>query len=77
MSTAIGSGSLTDHAYEVQGCFDPQPVGSSWVIGFVVNWTEVHSVTTWSGRYLPADGTIEATWLMTTETDPGTNGRPL
>jgi hypothetical protein len=66
-----GAGAVAGKAYPVAGSYDPRPTGKATVLGFVVDWTEVHSVTVWSGQYHHEDGAIRATWLMATETDVG------
>ena len=66
-----GVGALAGHAYRVSGTYDPAPIGGSLVLAFVVDWTEAHSVTAWSGLFYPDNGVIRAMWLMTTETEPG------
>ena len=66
-----GTGSVAGTSYPLVGRYDPMHWGPAMVLGFVVDWTEVHCVTVWSGDYFPADGIIRATWLMTSETDPG------
>lgn len=54
----------------VKGSYDPTcPPRDSTALGFVVDWTEVHAVTAWSGLYRPGEDTIRATWLMTAATD--------
>jgi Avidin family len=64
-----GKGGMEGAAYPVCGAYDPAPSGSCRVLGFVVDWTELHALTVWSGQYQSDDETIRATWLMTTETD--------
>jgi hypothetical protein len=66
-----GAGSVAGNMYPVAGSYDPHPSGSTTVLGFVVDWTEVHSVTVWSGQYHHDDGSIRMTWLMATETEVG------
>ena len=53
----------------VVGSFDPSPSQGSTVLGFVVDWSQVHCVTAWSGQYRPGLETINATWIMTAESD--------
>jgi hypothetical protein len=64
-----GTGAVAGNTYPVTGSFDPHPTGKATVVGFVVDWTEVHCVTVWSGQYHHGDRAIRATWLMATETD--------
>jgi Avidin family len=64
-----GAGAVAGNTYPVAGSYDPRPTGKATVLGFVVDWTEVHSVTVWSGQYHRDDGTIRATWLMAAETE--------
>lgn len=66
-----GAGSSPDRAYPVTGFCDPRPIGSVAAIGFVVNWQDNHCVTVWSGKHDAQLGTIETTWLMTTEASAG------
>lgn len=63
-----GAGALPGVAYPVCGSSDPAPNGSCRVLGFVVDWKELHALTVWSGQYHSVDDTIRATWVMTTET---------
>jgi hypothetical protein len=64
-----GAGAVAGNTYAVSGSYDPGPTSNATVLGFVVEWTEVHSVTVWSGQYHHDDGAIRATWLMAVETD--------
>jgi len=64
-----GTGALAGAMYPVFGSYDATPSQAATVLGFVVEWTEAHTVTSWAGRYHHADGSITATWLMTTETE--------
>jgi hypothetical protein len=64
-----GTGAVAGNTYPVAGSYDPQPTGNATVLGFVVDWTELHCVTVWSGQYHQDDGAIRATWLMATEAD--------
>jgi hypothetical protein len=66
-----GAGSVAGNTYPLAGSYDPRPSANATVLGFVVDWTEVHSVTVWSGQYQSDDVVIRATWLMATETDVG------
>jgi hypothetical protein len=68
-----GAGSSGPHL--VTGSYDPSPSQPGTVLGFVVDWTEAHSVTVWSGQYHSGDDVIRATWLMSTETDPADDWR--
>lgn len=52
------------------GSYDPSPPRGSTVVAFIVDWTDVHCVTAWSGQYQPQSDTISATWMMTAECDP-------
>lgn len=67
-----GAGSAPDKVYSVVGSYDPRPFGPVTVLGFVVDWTDNHSVTVWSGQYDAGQAMIEATWLMTTEPSSAT-----
>ena len=64
-----GTGEVAGTSYPITGSYDPEPAGPAVVLGFVVDWTAVHSVTAWSGQFQPADDSISATWIMTTEAD--------
>lgn len=64
-----GTSSTPDRSYPVAGFCDPDPIDGATVLGFVVSWSDNRCVTVWSGRHHPGEGTIEATWLMTSETD--------
>jgi Avidin family len=64
-----GTGPVGDHWYPVFGTYDPRPSGAGIALGFVVDWTEVHCVTAWSGQCFPLDGVIKTQWLMTCETE--------
>jgi hypothetical protein len=66
-----GAGTVAGKTYPLVGTYDPGPQSITTVLGFVVDWTEVHAVTVWSGQYHHGDQTIAATWLMATETDEG------
>ncbi|MDE3087750.1 MAG: hypothetical protein KGJ77_13445 [Acidobacteriota bacterium] len=66
--TATGAG--TEVAAPVHGSWDPGAGGDCVVVGFAVAWRTVHAVTTWCGRYRAVEDTIEASWLMSSETDP-------
>jgi hypothetical protein len=66
-----GAGALAGSSYTLVGTYDPNPQTRVTVIGFVVDWTEAHAVTAWSGQYHHHDRTIRAAWLMATETDEG------
>lgn len=63
-----GAGAVPDRTYRVVGSYDPAPFGPVTVLGFVVDWAGTHSLTVWSGQHHAGEGTITATWLMTTET---------
>jgi hypothetical protein len=65
--TGVGAGAR----YQLVGTYDPNPQQTITVLGFVVDWTEAHAVTVWSGQYHHEDDTIRATWLMATETVAG------
>ncbi|HET6916171.1 MAG TPA: avidin/streptavidin family protein [Acidimicrobiales bacterium] len=65
---AVGS-TPSRRSYPLTGYFDPHPFGRATVVGFVVDWTDSHSVTVWSGLFEEDEGTITATWLMTSETE--------
>ncbi len=65
------AGVVAGTSYPLIGTYDPDQQSITTVLGFVVDWTEVHAVTVWSGQYHHRDGTIAATWLMATETDEG------
>jgi hypothetical protein len=64
-----GTGAVAGNTYPVAGSYDPHPTDKATVLGFVVDWTEMHCVTVWSGQYHHRDGAIRATWLMAAETD--------
>jgi hypothetical protein len=64
-----GAGVVAGAVYPVVGAYDPSPWGSFQVLGFVVDWTDVHAVTVWSGHYDRHDRTVRATWLMTAESE--------
>ena len=65
-------GSIPDKAYPLAGFVDTRPFGQECVFGFVVDWTDSHSVTVWTGRLDMEKDTVDATWLMTSETgSPG------
>jgi hypothetical protein len=66
-----GAGAVAGTGYPLVGTYDPNPQATMTVLGFVVDWTEVHAVTAWSGQYHHEDRTIEATWLMATERGEG------
>jgi Avidin family len=66
-----GTGALAGSSYTLVGTYDPNPQTRVTVLGFVVDWTEAHVVTAWSGQYHHDDRTIRATWLMATETEEG------
>jgi hypothetical protein len=66
-----GTGAVAGTRYHLVGTYDPNPQQATTVLGFVVDWTEVHAVTVWTGRYHHEDGTIRATWLTGTETVAG------
>jgi hypothetical protein len=66
-----GAGAVAGTSYPLVGTYDPNPQSTTTVLGFVVDCTEVHAVTVWSGQYHQHDQTIAATWLMATETDAG------
>ena len=70
-----GAGSVAGNTYPLVGTYDPNAQGHETVVGFVVDWTEIHAVTVWSGQYHHADETIRATWLMATETAAGDEWR--
>lgn len=63
-----GTGSTPDKTYPVVGFCDADRIGMFMVLGFVVNWSDNQSITVWSGLYDAEAGTIDATWLMTSET---------
>ena len=65
--TASGIGS--DSSAPVRGAWEPGDLGHSAVVGFIVSWPAVRGLTTWCGRYRPAEGTIEAGWVMCTEAE--------
>jgi hypothetical protein len=64
-----GTGAVAGNTYPVAGSYDSHPTGQATVLGFVVDWAEIHCVTVWSGQYHHEDGAIRATWLMATEAD--------
>jgi hypothetical protein len=66
-----GTGAMAGSSYRLVGTYEPNPQTRVMVLGFVVDWTEAHAVTAWSGQYHHDDRTIRATWLMTTETEEG------
>jgi hypothetical protein len=66
-----GFGPLAGRSHPVLGLYDVPPEGPALLLSFLVDWTEAHSVTAWSGQLLPARGEIRATWLMTAETPDG------
>jgi hypothetical protein len=59
---------LTGHSNAVVGSYNPAPSNAGSVLGFVVVWDELRSLTAWSGQYHPGADLIRATWLMTNET---------
>ena len=61
-------GAFAGGTYPVRGSYDPRPTGASSVVAFVVEWSEAHTVTVWSGQYFSGSKTLRATWLMTVET---------
>lgn len=63
----VATGAVAGVPFPVVGRYDPAPLGRAIVTAFSVDWTQVHSVTAWSGLYHPSDDTIRATWLMTVE----------
>lgn len=63
------TGANSDTTYLVRGCYDLLTHGPCRVLGFVVNWGEHQTVTSWSGRFHQEEETIRATWVMTTESD--------
>lgn len=66
-----GFGPLAGRSHRVQGIYDLPPEGPAVLLSFLVDWTEAHCVTAWSGQFFPRDGEIRTTWLMTSETAPG------
>lgn len=66
---AIGVGAGERH--DLVGCYDPASAQDSTVLAFVVEWPAAHSVTAWSGQFHPEEGTITASWVMTSEAGPG------
>lgn len=63
------AGATPDARYLVRGTYDVMTCGPCRVLGFVVSWGEHQTITAWSGRFDPAEDTIRASWLMTTESD--------
>lgn len=70
-----GMGPLAGRSHAVQGLYDAPPDGSPVLLSFLVDWTEAHCVTAWSGLCLVAEDEIRTTWLMTSETPPGEEWR--
>jgi hypothetical protein len=66
-----GAGVVAGTRYPLVGTYDPGPHAGVTLLGFVLDWTDVHAVTVWSGQYHHAGGMIRATWIMATETDEG------
>lgn len=65
-----GFGPLAGRSHPVVGIYDVPPEGPL-ILSFLVDWTEAHCVTAWSGQFFPGLGEMRTTWLMTTETGPG------
>lgn len=55
--------------YPLTGFYDPLPNGDGAVIGFVVSWPNVHSLTVWAGHFNPDENAITTTWLLAGATD--------
>lgn len=70
-----GMGPLAGHSHPLQGIYDAPADGSPVLLSFVVDWTEAHCVTAWSGLCIPERDEIHSTWLMTSETPPGEEWR--
>lgn len=62
------SGTAAGALTPIKGSYDPSPKHSGTALGFMVDWTEVHSVTVWSGQHDGGEDLIRATWLMTVGT---------
>lgn len=71
--TAVGD---AQGRYPLVGATEPSSRIGSQAVGFVVAWvneyTNAHSVTAWSGQYQIVDGEEEIVtqWLLTQETPP-------
>ena len=70
-----GMGPLAGRSHPLQGLYDAPAEGAPVLLSFVVDWTEAHCVTAWSGLCLPSKDEIHTTWLMTSETPPGEEWR--
>lgn len=70
------AGSLAGKSYPVLGHCQVRTDGRLTPIAFIVAWTEAHCITAWCGDYVagPVEE-IRATWLMTSETEPGEEWR--
>ncbi|HET9076719.1 MAG TPA: avidin/streptavidin family protein [Acidimicrobiales bacterium] len=66
-----GFGPLAGRSHPVMGIYDVPPEGPAVLLSFLVDWTEAHCVTAWTGQFFPARGEMQTTWLMTTETAEG------
>lgn len=65
---AAGGHDQAGHA--VTGSYDVTASGDDCVLAFTVRWPEAHGVTVWAGRFRHEDGTLVATWLMTSDLPP-------
>lgn len=65
-----GTHRAEEGAAGVTGSYDTLTAGSDCVLAFTVKWSEAHGFTVWAGRYRGGDGTIQATWLMTVDSEP-------
>ncbi len=63
-SYVSGVGDLAGTPYPVLGFCEVGGPDGALTLGFVVRWTEDHSVTSWSGHYDPATGEMSMTWLL-------------
>jgi hypothetical protein len=50
--------------YPLTGFYSPVPKSNGAVLGFVVCWSNVHSLTAWTGHFHPDEDVITATWLL-------------
>jgi len=61
-----GVGEGPDH-YPLTGFYSPVSKSNGAVLGFVVCWPNVHSLTAWTGHFHPDEDVITATWLLAGE----------
>jgi Avidin family len=57
-------GDLPGRPYPLLGFCDLGGPEGAATLGFVVHWTEDHSVTSWAGHYDPVTDEITTSWLL-------------